>query len=322
MMRYAPLYLLLAVALMVPTPLQAATPQVSAYAMLHHYTTAINQADYAAAYSDWLTPYQTYEQFALGYGDTQRIEPYLGHYQPADTASGRIPAVLLGYHFDGTLASYWGCYRVRYANGRWGIEGGAFHPIATTPATTKPDQGTIEAYLQVNCYALQDTVADSFVSITPDSNLHAYLAPQTLRAYYAAINVGDYAAAYNTYWLTPCPGPQPNGCVPSDYRPPYADYVAGYADTATVTVYTGDYLFGGAAAGKPYLSGFLPVVLISQHTDGNVESFYGCYVMGAYTMNSLGIVNGRLMPLVDDMPTADAIFDALKVDCAGLGMSF
>lgn len=321
-MRFVRLFLLLAVALLVPMPLQAATPEFSAYAMLHHYTTAINQQDYAAAYADWLTPYQTFEQFALGYADTQRIEPYFGDFQAADAFSGRIPAVLLGYHVDNTLTAYWGCYRVRLANGRWGIEGGAFHPIATTPATTMPDPATIEAYMQVNCYALQDTVVDSFVTVTPDVDLYGYLANQTLRTYYATLNAGDYAAAYNNFWLTPCPGPQPNGCVPADYRPPYADYVAGYADTDFVTVYTGSYQRGGAAAGKPYLNGLMPVVLISQHTDGNVESFYGCYVMGAYTMNSLGIVNGRLMPLIDDMPTADLIFDALAVDCAGLGMPF
>lgn len=315
-MKHTALILMLALAMLIPLPSHAATSQSSAYAMLSHYATSINQGDYAAAYSDWLRPYQTYEQFVAGYTDTRLVQPYLGHYQPADSISGRIPAVLLGYHLDGTITSYYGCYRVRYTT-RWGIDGGSFHPIATTAPNTVPDQATIAAYLQVNCYFLQDTVQDTFT--TPD--FYSQRAYDAIHTYYDLINAAQYDAAY-ARWLSPLPGPQPNGGPPSDYRPAYGSFGAGYADTDYISVYVGPYQFGGAAAGKPYLDGFLPVVLISQHTNGAIESYYGCYVMGGLPTGGLGIVNGRLLVLMDDMPTADAIFDALATDCTSLGMPF
>ena len=102
----------------VATPVSAArtdqtfsTPQ----AMLLSYYSAINLKIYPQAYTDWLLPTQSYADFASGYLTTDRVLPYFGDWQPAPANGpanelGRVPAVLFGYHTDGSAVAYNGCF--------------------------------------------------------------------------------------------------------------------------------------------------------------------------------------------------------------------
>ena len=93
-------------------------------------------------------------------------------------------------------------------------------------------------------------------------------AVETLKSYYNAVNRKEYERAYSYFRGAPNPLP--------GTAPPYQQFVAGYADTASVTLAHGQ-PFLGAAAGNLYSS--LPVVLVARHTDGREETFAGCYVL-------------------------------------------
>lgn len=83
---------------------------------------------------------------------------------------------------------------------------------------------------------------------------------QMLITYYDQINMGNYMAAYQR-WVVP-----PHA---------YGNFVAGYADTASVTVY-----FGGFQASAPGgTDGRVPGILISTHWDGTQTAYSGCYAV-------------------------------------------
>jgi hypothetical protein len=286
-----------------------ASPQV----MLLAYYNAINLRDYPLAYGLWISTSQPYENFVNGYAETERVEPYFGAFQPSTTpGSGRLPAVLLGYHTDGVVVSYYGCFTVSQASAGWRIADSEFRLISYQFV---PDASTIEQFLGINCYDIVNNVDAHFKIVAMDKGQAA------MTAYYQAINRRDYGAAYSM-WLQPLPGPKPNNAPAQDYRLPYDRFVAGYADTIYVNAYFGDYIETGASMGHTYLDGVLPAVLVGQHTDGSVVSFYGCYVLGKLTPNGLGIVSGKFLPLIDgDAPTGQAVLQALKIDCFSLGLS-
>ena len=88
-------------------------------------------------------------------------------------------------------------------------------------------------------------------------------APDTvLHLFYNSINNKTYQQAYN-YWD-----------YPTQSLPPFNQWVAGYKDTASVTLTTGQYRIDGAA-GNAFAP--VPVVLVSTKTDGSHQTFYGCY---------------------------------------------
>jgi hypothetical protein len=76
--------------------------------------------------------------------------------------------------------------------------------------------------------------------------------------YYTAINARQYAVAYQQ-WINP---PQT-----------YADFAAGYANTASATAY-----FGGFQPGAPgSIDGRVPGILVGVDYTGSPSVFYGCY---------------------------------------------
>lgn len=298
----------------VPLPLYA-LPRV----LLLGYYNAINLRDYQAAHNLWLSPPQTFQDFANGFFDTLRVEPYFGDLQLSAQSSietGRIPAVLLAYHTDGKINSYYGCFWV--GNKKPGVIGyrivGA--DLRLLSDRRFPDHATIERYLSINCFtmATPTPTPGNFVNLPTDR------ARPAITAYYNAINRRDYASAY-AMWLKPLPGPKPNGAPALDYRLPYDQFVAGYAKTAYVNTYFGDYQETGASMGHSYLNGALPMVLIGQQTDGSVESYYGCYVMGWLGNSTLGIVSGKFLAFTrGDVPDGRAILRVLQTDCFSLGL--
>jgi hypothetical protein len=308
------------VALPGTTPVQAQNPP-SAQVMLLSYYNAINTRNYQQAYSLWVKPTQAYMDFAAGFADTDRVAPYFGDLQLGSVTtgeSGRVPAVLYGYRTDGSTASFHGCLALAFNAPNtpgWRILGADFQLISDQFV---PDAKVIEQYLEIDCYGVSGAINADAAPPRSEADLRAL---NTLNTYYSLINRRDYATAY-AMWLKPLPGPKPNGMPAQDYRLPYNDFVAGYADTLFVNVYPGFYTETGGSAGHGYLDGVLPAVLVGQHTDGSVVSYYGCYVMGWLDQSKLGIVSGTFLPLTqDDVPGGKAILDALKTDCFSLQLS-
>ncbi len=89
-----------------------------------------------------------------------------------------------------------------------------------------------------------------------------------LVSFYNAINRKEYERAYSYFQGAPNPSP--------DLVGPFAQFVKGYADTASVTLAVGKAV-EDAGAGNIFAS--FPVVLTAKHTDGSTQVFSGCYFM-------------------------------------------
>ena len=85
-----------------------------------------------------------------------------------------------------------------------------------------------------------------------------------IESFYNAINRKEYDRAYSYF--------QPG----APDVPTYADFVAGYADTASVMIYTGK-IEVNAGAGNLYAN--VPTVLVATHTDGSVHTYAACYIL-------------------------------------------
>jgi hypothetical protein len=310
-----------------PSAVAAQTkPQLTPLDTLLSYYTAINLRDYPRAYNLWLNPKQTLENFSAGFGDTIRVEPYFGPMQISSgvtNEAGQVPAVLLGYHTDGTVGAYYGCFSMgfdlasrNYTDYR--ILGSTFAQLSNDAPL---DSDSIAKYLSINCYAIAQ---DDIVKFMDQSGFHAKEAFAMLHAYYDAINRRDYASAY-AMWLQPKPGPKPNGAPAADYRTPYPQFVNGYQNTAYVYIYLAPYNGTGGSAGHGYLDGLQPAVLVGQNTDGTVQAYFGCYVLGGFENGSLGIVSGYFQPfpgVVQGTPDGLTILNALKTDCTTLPLQY
>jgi hypothetical protein len=288
-----------------PVPLPYASP----YALLYDYYSAINRLDFVTAYNLRVKPRQTYDVFAAGFTGTSRVVPHFGAIEGVDPANnGSVRTVLMGYQTDGTVKSFVGCFTVTRASGDWRISTFRFDPLPTTQTLY---QASIDALLNQPCggtYRITGVVGD------PEAN-----AITTLRAYYDLLNQQNYGGAY-AMWLSPLPGPKPNGAPATDYRTNYTTWVNGYATTEHIFVYPGAYLEMGASAGHSYLNGLLPVVLVSEHTDNTFEAYAGCYVMGFLPNGAMGIVNGRFTRFATTAPTSQEIEAHIPTDCVSLAI--
>lgn len=291
---------------------QISVADATQYDTLMTYYNAINARDYVTAYNLWAGTSQTFTGFVNGFRDTVSVAPYFGIYQESSTpGSGRVPAVLVAYRTNDLWATFIGCFSVtQNSAGRWRISDGDFEQI---PGTTPPTALTVESYLSMNCYTAPAVSATGLLSGITE-------AAQTINHYFSAINHELFNAAY-AMWLHPLPFPDPDGQPAVDYRPPFATFGPGYASTEWTTVYTGNYAFGGGAAGKPYLDGYLPVVLVAQESGGRITAYAGCYLMGRFTDGRMGIVNGDLYVMSSITPTGYEILSALGQDCAALGIA-
>ncbi|MBX3085832.1 MAG: hypothetical protein KF716_29610 [Anaerolineae bacterium] len=291
----------------------------SATAMLQAYYSDINLRDYQTAYGMWAKPVQTYQNFVNGYTDTVQVDPYFGNFQQGTNSpvTGRIPTVLVGYHTDGTFVAFFGCLYVRYTGSatlNWVIDGANVRALGNL----YPDYQTISGYTQINCFSDISTVKLPVMgrTFTNEQNM--------LTTYYRLVNARDYNTAY-TYWLHPLPGPKPNGAPATDYRQTLVQFATGYKDTTFVSLYMGEFNQTGASAGHSYLDGLLPAVLVGQHTDGSVVTYYGCYVIGGQDglpYGNLGIVSGAFKLLGNDVPNAQMIAQYLNIDCTTLNLQF
>lgn len=84
-----------------------------------------------------------------------------------------------------------------------------------------------------------------------------------MQSFYNAINRKEYQRAYGYY---------DTGAE----KLPYDQFVAGYADTVSVVVYTGK-IEEDPGAGNIYAT--VPTVLVATHTDGTMHTYSGCYIL-------------------------------------------
>ena len=105
--------------------------------------------------------------------------------------------------------------------------------------------------------------------VIPNSDQYPYIDNRSgpvdvLTSLFNAVNRKEYDRAYS-YWESGV----------SDL-PPYDQFKAGYANTKSVQLLTGP-VGGGVGAGQYYYS--VPVVLVSQTTGGQTQTFAGCYTL-------------------------------------------
>jgi hypothetical protein len=85
-------------------------------------------------------------------------------------------------------------------------------------------------------------------------------------SYFDAVNRREYTRAYY-YW-------EPQAAATQ--LPPFDEFAAGYADTASVDLTLGD-VGSGVGAGQLYFS--VPVALVATQADGSIQTFVGCYIL-------------------------------------------
>ncbi len=290
------------------------TPQ----AMLQTYYDAINRRDFTTAYSLQMIPTQTPEEFQEGFWRTNYVTPYFGVFDMDTTPiSGRVQAVLVAQETDYSVeraysfSTYAGCFRVeRTTPGTtWKISSSDFAVVIDHGQ--RPATSTINELLNRYCTDNLNTVNLTTMANIPQDEM--------LQIYWSSVNSKNYENAYYQ-WLQPLEGPLPNGGPPEDYRPAYDDFVAGYANTRFVSLYTGNYDMAGASAGKSYLNGLMPVVLVAETEDNRFETYAGCYVIGYKPDGTYGIVNGRLFAMDNNVPLGFDILEYLNTSCIELAI--
>jgi hypothetical protein len=223
--------------------------------LLASYYNAINRREYARAWDYWETPpHPSYEDFVAGFSDTAAVRlavrPPTWFEGAAGSMYTRVPALVDATHRDGSRHIFVGCFVARRPNvGGPGVEQvWALFDATLHPA---PDNSTDALLLTQACEPTPETSYDEPTG-----------AVRLLASYYNAINLGEYARAWD-YWETP-----PNST--------FEDFVAGFADTDAVTLVVRPPTRFEGAAGSTYVS--IPALLSATHRDGSRHNFAGCFV--------------------------------------------
>ncbi|HEX6730498.1 MAG TPA: hypothetical protein VF074_10825, partial [Pyrinomonadaceae bacterium] len=91
-------------------------------AVLVSYFNAINAKDFRRAYRFWETPMSSYEQFARGFADTERVrflvEPPARSEGAAGSVYVEIPTIVVSTTRGGSERVFGGCYVMRRSNVR------------------------------------------------------------------------------------------------------------------------------------------------------------------------------------------------------------
>ena len=245
-----------------PVPPPGAVPplyddQDDPVSLMASYINAINRREYARAWGYWENPPNpTFEDFEAGYADTASVllavHPPTWYDAAAGSAYAQLPVLLLATHTDASQHNFVGCYVARRGNVEGAAPGWWLYDASISPAPGNSD----DVGLLVNA-------CDHPAPPPPGP---AYDDPggpvQLLASYFNAINLGDYARAWD-YWENP-----PN--------PSFDDFRNGYADTASVFLVVRPPIGYEGAAGSSYAR--VPVLLLATHTDASEHNFSGCYV--------------------------------------------
>ncbi len=273
-----------------PTPSVSFDNRTSPADMLASFYNAIDRHEYTRAYGYWENPPSNYDQFAAGYANTAHV--YLIIQPPtfidvgAGNAHAAIPVAVVATLFNQERQVFTGCYEAHKVNidpsAVWGIDRAQIAQVDANAALPP---------LLAQACASFGAPAPASVSYNDRSRPADLLA-----SFYNAINRHDYARAYG-YWENP-----PNS---------YDQFVAGYADTASVQLLIVPPTNFQGAAGSSFVG--IPTVLIATHNDGSQQIFAGCYTARASNVQPDGwhVFSANIAPV----PGGSQIASLLGRDC-------
>jgi len=279
-------------------------------ALLQSLVNALNRHEYVRAYSYWEDPETSgnalsFEQFQAGYAQTAAVQIQIGTMNVGAAAGNTywsVPTILTAQTTTGETQTFAGCYTLHL--GSPAAQGALpFRPLAIQSAIVNQvdNNADTQSLLAQVC---ADSGGQPIPAPTPsdpaDVTANRYLddrtnGTQVIRSYINAINLREYVRAYS-YWQNPANTPG---------LPAFTDFVAGYEDTVSVQLYTGTETTD-AGAGQWYYQ--VPVVLISELSSGETQTFAGCYVLhlsnpgiqGEPPFQSLGIQSANIQPVTNN----------------------
>lgn len=236
-----------------PTPSSTAPyyhQQAHPEQVIASYFNAINRQEYQRAYGYWESPTQTYTDFVAGFATTASVNAVIRIPNMVEGAAGSlytaIPTLILATHTDGSRHVYRACYVLRRSN----LEEDAPWDIYQADATIAAN-ANVEQLAQACTYG---PPPPDWVYDEQDTPLHM------IGSYINAIDQQDYHRAYG-YWES---NPQT-----------YADFAAGFADTASVMAVARLPVLVEGAAGSQFAR--VATLLVATHTDGSHHFYRACY---------------------------------------------
>lgn len=265
-----------------PTAESSATPDTaapddyrddrsSAVSVLKSYVNALNRKEYARAYGYWEEngEVEPFADFQAGFAETQAVTLETGALSGEGAAGNlfyTLPVTLHATHTDGNTQTFVGCYTLHISQPAVQATP-PFRPLGIRSAAL------VEAAAGADTAALMATACPDTVPMTPEATPPAgdisaafYIDDRSdpvavLRSLFNAINRHEYLRAFS-YWK-----------VGSDVGT-FAAFEAGYAETATVELETGEPISDAGAGQLNYL---VPVTLHVETTSGGQQTFVGCY---------------------------------------------
>ncbi len=249
-----------------------------AAALITSLYNAINQHQYARAYSYWEDSPQrlSFDQFQAGYQDTAHVQVTLGAIS-GDAGAGQlywsVPVTLVSTTTTGATQTFAGCYVLHL--GQPAIQGTLpFQPLGIQSANIQAANDQADAANRM-AHACDETgqsgspLPPSPVFDPNDISAQRYIdnrsdAVALLRSTFNAINRREYVRAYS-YWQSAAPN-----------LPSLDQFTQGYSTTQVVTATFGS-VTSDAGAGQFYSQ--VPVTLRAQLEDGTTQTFVGCYVL-------------------------------------------
>jgi hypothetical protein len=282
------------------------------------YYNAINRHEYLRAYSYWQdkTQLPSFDQFAQGYQDTASVQVSLGA-MGLSVGAGQtyytVPVLLKSETTGGDQQTYSGCYTMHLglpsAQATPPYESLGFQTADVQQAASDANDSNLLAHAcnATNQQHGTELLPQNPLTDTGDISTSNYLddrgdAVLVLRSLFNAINRHEYLRAYS-YW-------QDKTQVPS-----FDQFQKGYENTASVDLTTGT-VASDAGAGQVYYS--VPTVLKSETTDGQQQTFSGCYslhlaqpaIQATPPFEPLGIRSGHLSQVANNANTADLLATA------------
>jgi hypothetical protein len=261
------------------TPVNAETTYLDnrsdAAALIDSLYNAINQHQYARAYSYWEDSPQRpgFDQFQAGYQDTASVQVTLGAIglgAAAGNLYAPVPVTLSAKSTTGATQTYVGCYMLHVDQPAmqatlpfmpWGIQSATVTQVDNNANTADLMSHACDSFGSPPIPQPQPTADPN------DISMQRYIDNRSepielLRSMFNAINLNEYVRAYS-YWES---GAQ--------NLPDLAQFEQGYGNTQAVTLTTGP-VTSDAGAGQFHYQ--VPVTLKSQLKDGTIQTFVGCY---------------------------------------------
>jgi hypothetical protein len=282
------------------------------------YYNAINRHEYLRAYSYWQdqTQLPSFDQFAQGYQDTASVQVSLGA-MGLSVGAGQtyytVPVLLKSESNGGDQQTYSGCYTMHLglpsAQAVPPYQGLGFQTADVQPAASSANDSDLLAHAcdATNQQHGTELLQQNPLTDTGDISAPNYLDDRSdtvlvLRSLFNAVNNHEYLRAYS-YW-------QDKTQVPS-----FDQFQKGYENTASVELFTGT-VASDAGAGQIYYS--IPTVLKSETTDGQQQTFSGCYslhlaqpaVQATPPFEPLGIRSGHLSQVDNNANTTYLLANA------------